>query len=89
MVSHSQLAVMLGIGAKHTRLLTVSISLVCSVCVQDTVALDFTVEQDISSGRTPVMVIAYAGTPLSGHVEDMAAIREICNKHKIWMHVQG
>ena len=60
-----------------------------SHAVQDTVALDFTVEQDISSCRTPVMVIAYAGTPLSGHVEDMAAIREICNRHKIWMHVQG
>lgn len=56
---------------------------------QDTSALEHTVEQDISNGRTPVMVIAYAGTPLSGHVEDMTAIREICNKHKLWMHVQG
>ena len=56
---------------------------------QDTAALDFAVEQDVASGRIPVMVIAYAGTPLSGHVEDMTAIREICNKYKIWMHVQG
>ena len=64
-----------------------------SVCVyvfyQDTAALDFVVEKDLASGRTPVMVIAYAGTPMSGHVEDMTAIREICNRHKIWMHVQG
>ena len=56
---------------------------------QDTAALEFAVEQDIANGRTPVMVIAYAGTPLSGHVENMAAIREICDKYKIWMHVQG
>ena len=77
------------IGAKHTRLLTVILTSICIACVQDTIALDFTIEQDIASGRTPVMIIAYAGTPLSGHVEDMAAIREICNRHKIWMHVQG
>ena len=56
---------------------------------QDTAALEFTVEQDIANGCTPVMVIAYAGTPLSGHVEHMVAIREICDKYKIWMHVQG
>lgn len=56
---------------------------------KDTASLEATVEQDIANGRTPVMVIAYAGTPLSGHVENMAAIRDICNKHKIWMHVEG
>ena len=46
-------------------------------------------EEDLKRGRVPVMVIAYAGTPLAGHVEDMAGIREFCNKHDMWMHVQG
>ena len=52
-------------------------------------ALEKAVEDDLEKGKVPVMVIAYAGTPLAGHVEDMAGIREICNKHKMWMHVQG
>ena len=52
-------------------------------------ALEKAIEEDIENGKVPVMVLAYAGTPLAGHVEDMAGIRELCNKHKIWMHVQG
>jgi len=52
-------------------------------------ALEQAVEEDLSRGKVPLMVIAYAGTPLAGHVEDMAGIREVCNKHRIWMHVQG
>ena len=46
-------------------------------------------EEDVERGQVPVMVLAYAGTPLAGHVEDMAAIRELCNKHTVWMHVLG
>ena len=46
-------------------------------------------EEDLEAGKMPVMVTAYAGTPLAGHVEDMAGIRALCTKHGIWMHVQG
>ena len=56
---------------------------------QEVSALEKAVEEDLERGRVPVMVIAYAGTPLAGHVEDMASIRELCSRHKIWMHVQG
>ncbi len=56
---------------------------------QDVNALESLVEEDLEAGRMPVMVIAYAGTPMAGHIEDMAAIRTVCNKHKIWMHVHG
>ncbi len=52
-------------------------------------ALEELVKKDVESGRVPVMVIAYAGTPLAGHVEDMVGIRNVCNEHKMWMHVQG
>ena len=52
-------------------------------------ALEEAVSRDVSEGRVPVMVITHAGTPVTGHVEDMSKIREICNKHNIWMHVQG
>jgi len=52
-------------------------------------ALEQQVEEDVKEGKVPVMIIAYAGTPLACHVEDMAGIRAVCNKHKIWMHVQG
>ena len=60
------------------------------VCIiQEVSALEELVKKDEDNGRVPVMVIAYAGTPLAGHVEDMAGIRKICDDHKIWMHVQG
>ena len=52
-------------------------------------AFEEAIEKDIEEGLVPVMVIAYAGTPLAGHVEDMASIRALCTKHNIWMHVKG
>lgn len=57
--------------------------------MQEVSALEKAVEEDLEQGKVPVMVIAYAGTPLAGHVEDMAGIRGLCTKHGIWMHVQG
>ncbi len=52
-------------------------------------ALEEAVSRDVSEGRVPVMVLAQAGTPVTGHIEDMNKIREICDKHGVWMHVQG
>ncbi len=52
-------------------------------------ALETAIEKDLEKGMVPIMIIAYAGTPLAGHVEDMGSIRRLCTQHKIWMHVQG
>ena len=56
---------------------------------QNTEALEEAILKDESEGRVPVMVLAHAGTAITGQVEDMKRIREICDKHGMWMHVQG
>lgn len=78
----------LGIAMSSCRLVP-SKSGGASFNVMDVSALEKAMEEDMERGQVPVMVVAYAGTPLAGHVEDMAAIRDVCNKHTVWMHVLG
>eukprot|EP00731_Ephydatia_muelleri_P029089 Em0020g733a len=42
----------------------------------------------ISSAHTMV-VLSAAGTPLAGHIDHLQDIRDICSKHKLWLHVTG
>ncbi|KAL4239384.1 Pyridoxal-dependent decarboxylase domain-containing protein 1 [Mactra antiquata] len=44
---------------------------------------------DIAAAKTPVALVAYAGTPNGGHVDNLEKINEICKKHNIWVHVEG
>eukprot|EP00824_Muranothrix_gubernata_P001230 TRINITY_DN11440_c0_g1_i1.p1 TRINITY_DN11440_c0_g1~~TRINITY_DN11440_c0_g1_i1.p1 ORF type:complete len:828 (+),score=182.51 TRINITY_DN11440_c0_g1_i1:171-2486(+) len=55
----------------------------------DITSLEAAVAFDIAEGRFPVMVLATAGTPLTGHSDDLAALRECCNRHHLWLHVEG
>lgn len=47
------------------------------------------VEADIAAGIKPMAVIASAGTTLTGAVDDLNAIADICDEFNIWMHVDG
>ncbi|XP_052761323.1 pyridoxal-dependent decarboxylase domain-containing protein 1-like isoform X2 [Mya arenaria] len=55
----------------------------------DTEILEKLIEDDIAAAKTPVGLVAYAGTPNIGHVDDMDKLREICKKKNIWMHING
>ena len=57
--------------------------------LQDISALEKLVEEDKASAKTPVLVIAYAGTPLTGHVDDIDKINEICRENNMWVHIEG
>ena len=57
--------------------------------LQDISALEELVEEDKASAKTPVLVIAYAGTPLTGHVDDIDKINEICRENSMWVHIEG
>ena len=57
--------------------------------LQDFSALEKLVEEDKASAKTPVLVIAYAGTPLTGHVDDIDKINEICRENNMWVHIEG
>jgi aromatic-L-amino-acid/L-tryptophan decarboxylase len=47
------------------------------------------IDRDIADGVTPVAVVATAGTTLTGAIDPLASIAEICEARGIWFHVDG
>jgi aromatic-L-amino-acid/L-tryptophan decarboxylase len=47
------------------------------------------IERDVADGATPIAVVATAGTTLTGAVDPLAAIAEVCADRGIWFHVDG
>ena len=47
------------------------------------------VESDVAAGQRPLMVIATAGTTNTGAVDDLPAIADLCERHGMWLHVDG
>ena len=70
-------------------------SSICSVPLyknthkMDMKALVQMVEGDTEAGKTPVMVVAYAGTPVVGHVDELGMLRDLCKKQDLWLHIEG
>lgn len=52
-------------------------------------ALQKMLSDDTATGRTPLIVIADAGTPVTGHVDNIPRIRELCKIHGAWLHLRG
>lgn len=55
----------------------------------DVAELERLIEQDKNSHKIPLMVLADAGTVIAGHVDNLARIQEVCEKHDVWMHLRG
>lgn len=47
------------------------------------------ISEDRAAGFTPVAVAATGGTTLTGAVDDLAAIADVCEREGVWMHVDG
>ena len=47
------------------------------------------IERDLAAGVVPVAVVATAGTTLTGAVDPIGAIAEVCEEHGVWLHVDG
>jgi aromatic-L-amino-acid decarboxylase len=47
------------------------------------------VEDDLEAGRLPLLVAATVGTTSSNAIDPVAAIGEVCRKHRIWLHVDA
>lgn len=45
--------------------------------------------RDRAEGVTPVAVVATAGTTLTGAVDPLDAIADVCGREGVWMHVDG
>ncbi|KAK3706847.1 Glutamate decarboxylase 2 [Vermiconidia calcicola] len=52
-------------------------------------ALDAAVERAKENGETPFYVNATAGTTVYGSFDPLDEIADICQKHNLWMHVDG
>ena len=52
-------------------------------------ALEIRIRADREEGRVPFCVIATAGTINTGAIDDMNAIADLCEREKLWFHVDG
>ena len=75
---------LLGIGSDHLR----------DVPIDDRHrmrpdALAEAIDRDLGEGVTPVAVVATAGTTLTGAIDPIDPIADVCARHGIWLHVDG
>ncbi len=52
-------------------------------------ALESVIGADRAAGLVPACVVGNAGTINTGAVDDLAALARICERHKLWFHVDG
>ena len=55
----------------------------------DPAALAEALDRDRADGITPIAVVASAGTTLTGAVDPLDAVAEVCAAHGVWLHVDG
>jgi aromatic-L-amino-acid decarboxylase len=73
----------LGIGARNVRAIPID-----AHRRMDVAACARAIDDDRRSGVTPVAVVATAGTTLTGAVDDIEGLAEVCGE-EIWLHVDG
>src|ERR671920_857504 len=52
-------------------------------------ALEDALARDVAAGIVPVAVVATAGTTLTGAVDPLDGIADVCGRHDVWLHVDG
>ncbi len=75
---------LLGLGRQNLRLLPTDSDLRL-----DLTALREAISSDRAAGRTPMAVVANAGTIVTGAVDPIAEIVEIARAEDLWVHVDG
>jgi aromatic-L-amino-acid/L-tryptophan decarboxylase len=52
-------------------------------------ALEEALSRDVAAGVVAVAVVATAGTTLTGAVDPLDALADVCERHGVWLHVDG
>ena len=73
-----------GLGSKAVRLIPID-----DAHRMRPEALDRALSSDVASGVVPVAVVATAGTTLTGAVDPLDALADVCGRHGVWLHVDG
>jgi len=47
------------------------------------------IERDVAAGTVPCMVAATVGTTSSNAIDPVRAVGEVCQRHGVWLHVDG
>lgn len=73
-----------GLGSEALRLIPVD--------SRNHIALDALAEaihRDRQAGLTPFLVVGTAGSVNTGAIDDLAALADLCQREKLWFHVDG
>jgi glutamate/tyrosine decarboxylase-like PLP-dependent enzyme len=55
----------------------------------DLAALSEAIRRDRAAGLTPFLVVGTAGTVNTGAVDDLAGLADLCQRERLWFHVDG
>lgn len=77
-------AEVLGIGSAHVRSIPID-----AQRRMDSAACAAAIDADRAEGIVPVAVVATSGTTLTGAVDDLDALADICQQRDVWLHVDG
>src|SRR5579863_8372883 len=75
---------LLGFGSDNIR--TVPVDAKLRMQVGD---LDEAIRHDQAAGHFPVVVAASAGTASTGAIDPLDDIRDVCERHGVWFHIDG
>jgi aromatic-L-amino-acid decarboxylase len=51
--------------------------------------LEQAIADDVAAGIVPIAVVANGGTTLTGAVDPLEATADVCERHGVWLHVDG
>jgi aromatic-L-amino-acid decarboxylase len=75
---------LLGIGSDNLRAMPLD-----GLRRMRTDALAEAIDRDTAQGITPIAVVATGGTTLTGAVDPIDAIADVCGPRNVWLHVDG
>lgn len=81
---HDKNMALLGLGKKHLRRIPST-----QEFTMDLVKLEAKIKEDIEAGYKPICVIGNGGTAMTGTVDPLDALADLCAHYHLWFHVDA